>query len=160
MLGDLLGLVQSKAKSDSWGLVESKWAGNSPEVRWRVRKEKQARVPTPQILKPHVLPWWRGSGDELAHGNVCCPQRKAGSQRFSSMVAKPLGGSQLELQSALCWGCGARSLSSRNEGDLSELLCVLFPGNGPMSVHDLGTSQGLSGVEPQISWEHSLTSYS
>ena len=56
MFKALLGLVQLNAKSASWGSVESTWAGNFPEMRWRVRAEKQPGVQLHKSPGPMFFP--------------------------------------------------------------------------------------------------------
>lgn len=62
---DLQGMVKLKGELASWGLVEPKLAGRSPEMRGEgVRVEKEPRVLFPQVLKSHVAPLRRSSGKD------------------------------------------------------------------------------------------------
>ena len=64
---DLQGMVKLKGELASWGLVEPKLAGRSPEMRWEgVRVEKEPRVPL-WVIPVHqpqascILRWtWTG----------------------------------------------------------------------------------------------------
>lgn len=156
-------MVKLKVKLASWGFIEPKLAGNSPEIRWEeLRTKREPRILSLQDPKSHVSPLGRHSREGLTVSGWFL---SVSVSTIPKILEK-----RIPLWASLSFreGCGCQLLQAEGKEStgktrLIELLCGLDPGewtNEPFWPWDSWSPEGLPGVELQMSWNICAISWS